>query len=505
MERPNPGLLPLLSVAGATIYLYLMLFRFPTTPTLLGGDQVYFWTDAGRMLHDGRIYQDFLQFTPPGTDLLFLGLFKVFGFRVWATNLIVLGLGMAFCCLCFDLASGIMRRSSALLTTAFFAVAIYGRTLNATHHWFSALAAMGAVKALQARVSALRLSIAGGLLGVASFFTQTHAAAAVVAFVAFLSIRELRVKEGWAPLAWKLMYLLCGLALVVLLLNAPYLFSPGVRQLWYFQVTYIQEYVAHAFPSSTILGLPGALTWHSLPRMSQYLVIYLLLPTIYLFAFWRCWKERHNLLFPWDRIALLSVSGFFLLVEVAVHLSWLRLYSVSLAGIVLGGWAWDSLAKMRRYGGALLWVFLVGAAGRQIVINRKYQSVIASFPGGRVATSPETYERLNWVREHTRPGDFFFQAGWPEMYLPLQLRSAVFVDTVLPAESGGSGTIDDAVADLNEKQVKLVVWTAELDTICNQNAPSRDHIAPLRRYLDQRYLAVKVFSNGDVAWLRKHQ
>jgi hypothetical protein len=502
MERPNAGRLPLLSVSGATIYLYLVLFRFPGTPTLLGGDQVYFWTDAGRMLHGGRIYQDFMQFTPPGTDLLFLGLFKVFGFRVWVTNLIALGLGTAFCGLCFDLASGIMRRSSALLTTAFFAVAIYGQTLNATHHWFSVLAVMGAVKALQARVSALRLSIAGGLLGVASFFTQTHAAAEVVAFVAFLSIRELRVKEGWAALARKLMYLLCGFAVVMLLLNAPYLFSPGMRQLWYFQVTYIREFVAHAF-LSTILGLPGAVTWHSLPRMSQYLAIYLLLPTMYLFALWRCWKERHDTLFPWDRIALLSVSGFFVLLEVAVHLSWLRLYSVSLAGIVLGGWAWDRSAKMRRYGGPLLWAFLVGAAGRQIVLNRKYQSVIVSLPGGRVATTPEMYERVNWVREHTRPGDFFLQAGWPGMYLPLQLRSAVSVATVLPDDSGGSGTIDHAVADLDEKQVQLVLWTPELDTISKQDAPSRDHIAPLRRYLDERYRVVKVFSNGDVAWQRK--
>ena len=60
--------------------------RASHTPILLGGDQVFFWLDAQRMLYGQRIYQDFLQFTPPGTDLFYLALFKLFGFRIWVTN-----------------------------------------------------------------------------------------------------------------------------------------------------------------------------------------------------------------------------------------------------------------------------------------------------------------------------------------------------------------------------------------------------------------------------------
>src|SRR5580698_4390230 len=48
-------------------YLSFNLFQFSTVPVLLGGDQVFFWMDAQRMMHGDRIYRDFFQFTGPGT------------------------------------------------------------------------------------------------------------------------------------------------------------------------------------------------------------------------------------------------------------------------------------------------------------------------------------------------------------------------------------------------------------------------------------------------------
>src|ERR1700754_3971713 len=142
--KPDRTLPLVLTCAG--VYLYLNLFALPRTPFLLGGDQVFFWLDAQRMLAGQRIYQDFLQFTPPGADLFFFALFKLFGFRIWITNAAVLLLGVACCWMCFSLARDIARRSSAALATVIFLVLVYGRTLNATHHWFSVLFVMAAVK-----------------------------------------------------------------------------------------------------------------------------------------------------------------------------------------------------------------------------------------------------------------------------------------------------------------------------------------------------------------------
>src|ERR1700747_3361167 len=144
--RESVSLLALLT--GAGIYLYANLFRWPNTPYLLGGDQVFFWTDAQRMLHGERIYQDFFRFTPPGVDFVYLTSFRLFGTRLWVTNAIVLVLGMALCWVCFSVASQLMSRIWAALGALLFLVLIYGPLLNGTHHWFSLLAVRTAVRGL---------------------------------------------------------------------------------------------------------------------------------------------------------------------------------------------------------------------------------------------------------------------------------------------------------------------------------------------------------------------
>lgn len=89
-------------LAGSSLYLYIQLFAYPRIPALLQGDQTYFWVYALRMLRGERIYRDFFQFTPPGTDLYFATLFKLFGSRILVMNLAVLILGAALCWLCFQ-------------------------------------------------------------------------------------------------------------------------------------------------------------------------------------------------------------------------------------------------------------------------------------------------------------------------------------------------------------------------------------------------------------------
>ncbi len=80
----NAGrLAEILFVVGICLYLYTKLFTFKGIPILLGGDQIFFWMDAKRLLLGERIYLDFFQFTPPGTDVVYLAFFKLFGPRIW--------------------------------------------------------------------------------------------------------------------------------------------------------------------------------------------------------------------------------------------------------------------------------------------------------------------------------------------------------------------------------------------------------------------------------------
>src|SRR5271170_4876752 len=172
----SSGLSQVLLLALACLYLYLNLFTFSNVPYLVEGDQTWFWTYGIRMLQGERVYRDFFQFTPPGTDLFYLGLFRAFGPEIWVTDVAVIILGIALCWICFNIAVRIMERSWALLTTAFFLVFVYGRLLDATHHWFSLLAVLCAIRVLMPARTTLRVIAAGALLGVASFFTQTAGA-----------------------------------------------------------------------------------------------------------------------------------------------------------------------------------------------------------------------------------------------------------------------------------------------------------------------------------------
>jgi hypothetical protein len=485
-----------LLLAAAT-YLYFNLFAPFRAPILLGGDQVYFWTYAERMLDGERIYRDFFQFTPPGTDLLYLGLFKLFGPVVWVTNATVLILGVALCWLCFAIADEIMDRQSALLSTIFFLVIVYGKLLNGTHHWLSVLAIMGAIKISLGATRPARTLGAGALLGLASFFTQTHGAVSLLAFVLFLALTWRRNRQAWDDLLRNEGLLLLGYTVALLVLDAYFIATIGFRQLWYFQVTFVRQYVVHA-SQGAYLGLPDRLSWHGLPSLSQYLVVYILLPVIYPLTLWRCWRERHNTSFSWERIALLSIVGVFLLVEVALSMNWLRIFAVSFAGIILLFWNAGQAGMIRRSTVIWLWVGFACIAFRQTRAIYAHERSTVRLPGGNVVVTPQAYEKLLWTMLHTTPGQFFFQADGAGMYLPLGLRNPSWLDGISPGEETRPEDITGVIQQLEAKRVQFVLWRPRLDS----TESSRDHLTPLRTYLHSKYTRFHLFADGDTIWER---
>jgi hypothetical protein len=490
----------LLLLLGAAAYLYFNLFSFPRAAFLLGGDQVFFWMDAQRMLDGGRIYQDFLQFTPPGTDLVYLAFFKAFGLKIWVANAVVLVLGVALCWMCFALAVEVMERRFAILTAFLYIVLVYGRSMNATHHFFSVLAVLGAVK-IGMRSTGVRVLAAGALLGIASFFTQTHGVAALVGFIVFLVLKQLRAKGAWRDALRNEALLLFGFMAALLLLSAPVLGAVGWKQLWYFQVTYVRGFVVES-AQGAFLGLPEALSWHALPRLAPYLVVYLTLVAVYPVSLWRCWRERLNPEFPWEKVALLSIVGMLLLVGVAFSPNWLRIFAVSLPGVILLVWLVGQVREMQRYAIGLIWVCLALVAVRQTRANHLVHSQVAEMPGGMVATTPQSYEKLQWILLHSRPREYFFQAPWPGMYLPLHLRNPLFIDQVLPGMGNHPEEITLAISQLEEKRVPYVLWAPRLDSAEGRAVHAQDNVEPLREYLHAQYSRVMVFPDGDEIWQR---
>src|ERR1700760_3778140 len=149
------------SFLAASLYFHLQAFALPAVPFLLRGDQTFFWFYALRILHGEWPYRDFFQFTPPGTDLFYAMVFKLFGARVWTMNAVVILVGVAITWLCFELAAKLMSQRMAMLAAALILVLIYGARLDATHHWFSLFAVLLAVRILVSKRTASRVAIAG--------------------------------------------------------------------------------------------------------------------------------------------------------------------------------------------------------------------------------------------------------------------------------------------------------------------------------------------------------
>lgn len=494
--------LPYLALTGAAVYLYLNLFAFPCTPFLLGGDQVYFWMYAQRLLHGERIYADFFQFTPPGTDFVFAALFWLFGQRPWVTNTVVLLLGVALGILCFSIARLFLHRGPALLSAALFLVLLYAKPLNATHHWFSLLAVMCAVLVAITKTGVRSLLATGALLGVASFFTQTRGLVALAAFLAFHLWEHARApwKDALRNMLANQALLVLGFAAALLLLSAPFLTSAGPAHLWYFQFTYVRQYLAHGMDHLP-LGLPEPMTWRTLPRLSQYLVFYALPLVVYPVTLWQCWRARRDPAPIWRNLSLLSLIGLFLFVEAVLSLNWLRLFAASMPAVILLLWIISRATSICRCVFTALWIAasiiaLAGTVSRQV-----HQPAIAHLPGGTVATTPETAAKLQWIAQHTQPGEFFFQAGWPGVYLPLELRNPAYVDVILPASQTRPEDIASTIQLLDQERVNFVLWPARLD---RQALGSTDNVTPLRSWLHSHYTPIHTFPDGDAIWQRSN-
>jgi hypothetical protein len=496
------GKMTALVLIGAAAYLYLNLFYSLSVPFLLGGDQVSFWIRALRILDHQLVYRDFYQFTPPGIDLLYGGLFRTFGPQVWVTNLFVLLLGVALCWMCLSIASRVMSRRSAMLATALFLVLIYCKLLNGTHHWISLLCVMGAVR-LRMRSSAPGSTFAiGTLLGVASFFTQTRGVAVLLAFVLFLAWRKLRFERSRAELLKSYGLLLSGFAAAWFLLDAYFIATVGLSRMWYFQVTYVRRYVGHGV-RSTAFGLPSPLTWHNLPKLAPYLLVYSLLPVVYLATLWRGRRRRDVPLLQWEQVMLLAIVGFLLMIEVGFNPNWLRIYAISMPAFILLGWNVARISNIPRYAVPLLWAGLACVAVWQTAPRRVHQSHVIALPAGTVATTADAYAKLLWFSERTKPGDYFFQAAWPGMYLPLGLRNPSYLENIVPFDGPPPREARRVPEELEARRVPFVLWSPSLDADALQLPASDNYLSLLHAYLVRCYAPVQPFEDGDEVWQRR--
>src|SRR5580698_2860664 len=147
-EKRKPLLFALSLCAIAFLYLYTNLFGVSSIPIFAYGDESFFWEYASRMLSGQVFLRDFHQFTPPGVDLFYLWVFRLFGESVRSTSWATPFLGLALTIVCYLVARQMMKWQMATVAALACLVLLYGDTFDATHHWFSSFFALVAILVL---------------------------------------------------------------------------------------------------------------------------------------------------------------------------------------------------------------------------------------------------------------------------------------------------------------------------------------------------------------------
>ena len=459
-------------------------------------------------MYEGQlIYRDYDQFTLPGTDVLYLSLFEMFGVRSWIPQMMLVLIGVLSLWLSIVIARRVMSGSAVFLPGFLFLVLPFSSNLDATHHLYSVFAATAALAIVIETRTTTRLACAGALWGLGTCFTQSLVLGPF-ALGLFLAWEHQRKKQTWEMLLKKEGCLWASYVTTVAAFNAYFIWKVGMRRLFYYTVTFIAKYFsAYEIGSwkTYMLGWPSIHHWTNWPDLAAWPLIHLLIPLIYVLFFMRYRREgRLDQDQPWERLMLINITGLCLFLTVASAPSWNRLYAVSLPALIMLVWFLRFPFKLEQVLLQMLWaVVVVLAVVRPLVAQTRWRALL-DLPAGRTAfLEPGAYEETKWLMERIPPSDYFF--GDQLLCFNLKLRNPGRVAYVTPYALTRPEQVRDLIRGLEEHKVRFVSWYPGLDTPVDDAADDAagNHLAPLRRYLKEHYHVAASFPNGQKMWERE--
>lgn len=478
----TPAAIPSLLAVLSVLLVWLRLFRFPTTPILLSGDQVFFWNYGQRLAQGQLPYRDFFQITAPGTDAVFALAFHGLGASVWVADLIVAILGLLWTALLYRLsrkfASPLL---SALMAFAFLAIPFL-RLSTATHHLFSALLVLAAVDVLATEMRP-RYAVAGALLGFAALFTQTRGVFSAIALSIALIALDSAQKKQWPR---QLAILWAALLAVTLPVAGFFLVKVGVRELWFWLVE-----VPSRWPGSGITSLWWSGEAHGAAALAASLLLFAAIPVVYVWTALRLrsqgWREH-------PAIVLLLMAGIAMSLEILSAPNQLRLLAASAPVYPLTAWL------LRRVEDRRLWMyavagFLAGFAFHGVWNAQRAPLTELHTAAGTFAARPNDASKLQWLQQRRLPTDKVFEAAYPGIYLPLGVVNPVYADGVLPNRLTPVESIERTLATLRRDRVRFIIWNSALD---ERPAPeTRQAFEDFREYVRKDYVVVFTTAAGE--------
>jgi len=271
---------------GAFWFVYLQVFILPFVPISFWADQSTYLLNARRMLDGQVIYRDFFQFTPPGTESVYFGLFRLFGPRSWIPDGMLLLLGVSLVGLITMISEKLINGASCFLPGLLFLVIPFQSLLDGTHHWYSTVAVMAALAVVIENRSVFRLAAAGTLCGLATCFTQSRGLVAVLGLAVVLlwerrCLQRLFRRKGWPATI------------------------PGLHH------RFRCEVLSREWFNTWRVYMADAPSLHSISALLQlpgFLFIHALLPLVYVLFFARYWRAgRAEPQEPWDKLMLVNL------------------------------------------------------------------------------------------------------------------------------------------------------------------------------------------------------
>lgn len=492
-------------VLVSSLAVYLQVFILPGTPRVATGDQAIYLHHATRMLNGELIYRDYDHFTFPGTDVLYMTLFRIFGVRAWIPQAMLVVLGALMAWLILFISRKLMRGTAACLPSLMFIALPFSSYLDATHHWYSLAAVTAALAVLLEERTPTRLLCAGALTGIATFFTQSMALA-IIGFTLFLLWERNRENQKWKELLKREGSVLISFAVTITACMAYFIWKVGLKAIVYYTIVFVAKYYPADWFNNWrvyLTGRPHLHAWATWFDTPAFVLIHVIVPFIYiLFLLGRApgWAKLDAKMC--ERLVLINVHGLFLFLSVASAPAYSRLYAVSPPALLSLVWLLNSSKRISRVARRSAWIVAFAMLISRPLVTQLRSKQFLDLPTGRTAfLDPLIYEKSKWVSERTHPSDYFF--GDHLICFVLRLQNAARVPFLRPTDYTRPEEVADVIRGLDQHQVRFVSWYIGLDREKDASFHLKgNHLAPIRLYLRQRYHLAQTFSNGDQIWER---
>lgn len=489
----------LIVLLSSAIFLYLRTFLLPATPFNAFGDEIHYFLHAVRMLHGELPYRDFFTFVFPGTDLLYAGVFRIFGVHQWVAQGLILVLGLLLTCAVTWVSSNILRGPLVLLPALLFLVFDFSSALDATHHWWSTLSVLAATGVLLNGRDLRRLVIAGTLCGIATLFTQTQGSLSLIAIVLYL-VMVRRQDDRESSLLQEIALLVIPFVIVVGVVIGYFASMVGLGTIvyWtiYFPLTYFSTIPAHT-PRAYLLQMPTFHRPSDLFFTLPYLIIHLVVPLGYILSLVRLRRTKSKMeSHLWGNVFLVTVIGIATFISVMNAPTYLRLCLVTPPALILCVWYFSGPATPDRWVRGGLWtaglIFLL-----YLPISRQlHERAYLDLPTGRTAfTNARQYDKAQWFAARTHPGESFFNE--PFVAFALSLNSPAPIDYVLPSQFTRPEQVDALLKSMTAHQTRYIYLYPELYS----SVHAADNLGPLRDYMAKNYHLARADSAGQT-WER---